>query len=110
MRRQHVDQFGQAYRIASDREGGDQSGRQDRERDAEAGKRGAGHDDFPMSSLRKHSRMHISILIARLRDYVRGARHFTPSPRARGEGGMRGTFRESEPAETPPHRAEFGFS
>jgi hypothetical protein len=38
---------------------------------------------------------------------IRDARRFTPSPRARGEGGMRGPFRESERAETPPHRAEF---
>jgi len=39
MRGQHVDELGQAHRITPDREGGDQSGRQDRERDAEARKR-----------------------------------------------------------------------
>jgi hypothetical protein len=41
---------------------------------------------------------------------VRDARRSTPSPRARGEGGMRGPLRESELGETPPHRAEFRLS
>ena len=41
---------------------------------------------------------------------VRDARRFTPSPRVPGEGGMRGRRRDSEPVETPPHRAEIGFS
>jgi hypothetical protein len=51
---------------------------------------------------------------------VRGAPRFTPSPRlpsgrlrpsstGYGEGGVRGPPRESEPVETPPHRAEFRF-
>jgi hypothetical protein len=56
-------------------------------------------------------------------EHVRSAPRFTPSPRARGEGGVRGPLRESEPggsgvgpfrtlrlAEAPPHRAESWFS
>ena len=50
-RPQHVDQLGEAHRIAPDREGDDEAERQDRERNQQAGQEGAGHEFAEVNTL-----------------------------------------------------------